>query len=58
LLISSLGLVLKPCTLVQGFSIIVPDRMPAQDEEGRFEVIDGTAEELPPDGEDPATPAE
>ena len=32
--------------------------MPAQDEEGRFEVIDGAAEELPPDGEDPPAPAE
>jgi hypothetical protein len=32
--------------------------MPAQDEEGRFEVIDGTAEELPPSGENPPTPAE
>jgi hypothetical protein len=32
--------------------------MPAQDAEGRFEVIDSTAEELPPSDEDPPTAAE
>jgi hypothetical protein len=32
--------------------------MPAQDEEGRFEVIDSTPEEIPPGGENPPAPAE